>query len=128
MSHCHVDGALATQARSSAVVQRYADPARVARRLYKVDQQAVSGAKFLDLLINHFQLKNQSQLGVMCDIPPTMLSKVRHKTKPITDWMLIAMHESLGIEIAELKSLMQLCSDTDYVVQSYRNCRATGNP
>lgn len=82
----------------------------LSQKLSKVDYGKVAGHLFMERLIARFNLKNQAELGRICGIPPAVLSKMRHNTLQVQDWMLIAMHESFEVPIAELKDMLRACT------------------
>lgn len=81
----------------------------LAEKLGKLDHDSVAGSIFLRHLLLRFNIKTAAEFGRICDIPGPVLSKIKHDTARVPDWMLIAIHESLDIDIAELKRLMRAC-------------------
>jgi hypothetical protein len=60
----------------------------------------------LDGLIEHLGLKNDAALARTLEVAPPMVSKMRHRTLPVSGAVLIRMHEVSGLSIAEMRILM----------------------
>lgn len=63
--------------------------------------------KLLDTLIERLELKNDAALCRVLEVPPPVISKIRHKKLPVGPSMLINMHEVSDLSIRELKQLMK---------------------
>ena len=51
-------------------------------------------------------LKNDAALSRMLEVAPPIISKIRNRRLPVGASMLIRMHDTSGISIQELRSLM----------------------
>lgn len=63
-------------------------------------------SQLLDGLIMHMGLKNDAALARALEIAPPLISKVRHRTLPVSAAVLIRMHDVSGLSIRDLRSLM----------------------
>jgi plasmid maintenance system antidote protein VapI len=61
----------------------------------------------LDALIEKLQLKNDAALCRRLEVPPPVISKIRHRKLPVGPTLLIRMHEESGLSIRELKSYLK---------------------
>ena len=59
----------------------------------------------LDYLRRTYDLKNDSMLAKALDVMPPQISKIRNKKAKITPTMILAIHDALGMEIKEIKTL-----------------------
>jgi hypothetical protein len=60
----------------------------------------------LDGLIVHLDLKNDAALARALEVAPPIISKLRHRSLPVTAAVLIRMHEVSGLSINNLRLLM----------------------
>ena len=60
----------------------------------------------LDALTKILGLKNDSALARVLDVSPPVLSKIRHRTLPVSGAVLVRMHEVSGLTISDLRFLM----------------------
>lgn len=60
----------------------------------------------IDVVKKRLGAENDLQLGAMLEISKNTISKIRHRKMAIGAAMLLAMHETSGISIKELKHLM----------------------
>lgn len=60
----------------------------------------------LDLVKKELRLKNDAALCRTLKCAPPMLSKIRKRKLPVSDWLLISMHEETDISIRDLKSFV----------------------
>ena len=63
----------------------------------------------LDALRDILRVKNDAALSRRLSISQTMVSKIRHRRRPIGASLLIRMHEESDLPIAELRALMGDC-------------------
>lgn len=62
--------------------------------------------RLLDKLRENLRLKNDAALSRMLEVPPPVISKVRHRRLPVGGALLIRMHEVSGLNITDLRHLM----------------------
>lgn len=62
--------------------------------------------KVLDFLINWLDARNDAGLSRMLEVAPPVVSKIRNRYTPLTDSMLIRMHEVSDVSIKDLKNMM----------------------
>ena len=60
----------------------------------------------LNVLIAHFKLKNDAALSRALEVPPPVISKIRHRKLSIGPSLLIRMHEESGMSIRDLKFIL----------------------
>lgn len=70
------------------------------------DLMAYNPNRLLDTLIKNFHLKNDAQLCRMLEVPPPLISKIRHHRLPVGASLLIRMHEVTELSIRDLRFLM----------------------
>jgi hypothetical protein len=63
----------------------------------------------LDALRDILRVRNDAALGRRLGISQPMVSKIRHRRRPICASLLIRMHEESDLPIAELRALMGDC-------------------
>lgn len=61
---------------------------------------------FLDGLENRMRLKNDAALARELDVAPALLSRIRNRHLPISAKLLLSIHDSTQIAIAELRRMM----------------------
>jgi transcriptional regulator with XRE-family HTH domain len=62
--------------------------------------------RLFDTLIDRLCLKNDAALCRKLDISQPVVSKIRNAMAPVGASMLLRMHETTGIDIAQLRELM----------------------
>lgn len=62
--------------------------------------------RLIDELIARLNLRNDASLARELGVPREIISKIRHRKRPIGAAMLIAMHEISGLSIADLRMIM----------------------
>lgn len=62
--------------------------------------------RLLDGLIVHLELKNDAALARALELAPPMISKLRHRTLPVSAAVLVRMHEVSRLSIRDLRLLM----------------------
>jgi hypothetical protein len=62
--------------------------------------------RLIDALLNNMNVKNDSQLSKILELPPSSISKIRRRQMAVSSETLIAMHETSGLSIRELRELM----------------------
>lgn len=65
-----------------------------------------SPAKLFDGLISYLGLKNDAALSRALEISAPQISKMRHRTLPVSAAALIQMHEVSGLSIRDLRAMM----------------------
>jgi plasmid maintenance system antidote protein VapI len=68
------------------------------------NEQASPGF-LLNQLIAHSGLKNDAALARKLQVAPPVISKIRNRRLPLGDGMLLNMHETFGIPVADLRAL-----------------------
>jgi len=63
-------------------------------------------SQLLDELIVHLGLKNDAALARALEIAPPLISKIRHRTLPVSAAVLIRMHDVSDLSIRDLRLLM----------------------
>lgn len=59
----------------------------------------------LDELQKRFDIKNDRQLSIKLEVAPPVLSRIRNGKAKVSAEVMIAIHESFGLSIAEIKEL-----------------------
>lgn len=62
--------------------------------------------RFVDALIEKLNLKNDAALCRYLEVPPPVISKVRHHRLPVGGSLLIRIHEKSEISIRELRYML----------------------
>lgn len=70
--------------------------------------------RLLDAVIKKLHLKNDSALAAALEVAPPVISKIRHRKRPVGASMLINMEEESGLSIRELKKLLGLPTDVSF--------------
>jgi hypothetical protein len=60
----------------------------------------------LDTLKNILHLKNDAALSRMLEVAPPIISKIRHNRLPISASLLIRIHETTALSVADLQGIM----------------------
>jgi hypothetical protein len=68
--------------------------------------ESYNPSRLIDSLLNNMRLKNDFQLSQALDISASCISKIRNGHMAVSAQTLIAMHETSGLSIRELRSLM----------------------
>lgn len=71
------------------------------------DLPSYDPGRLLDALIEKFSLKNDAALSRKLEVKPPLICKIRRRRTPVTDAMLIRMHEVSDLSIRELRVLMR---------------------
>jgi hypothetical protein len=71
-----------------------------------VDHLQYDPDKLLTSLIGKLNLKNHSALSRALEVTPPLISKIRHRKRPVCASMLIRMHEVTNLSIEDLRLLM----------------------
>ena len=74
-----------------------------------IDYLTVDGyapESLLDALIARQNLKNDAALSRVLMVAPPVISKIRSRSMPITNSMLIRMHDVMQLSISELRKMM----------------------
>lgn len=58
----------------------------------------------LDLAADILKCKNDAQLSRALDVAPPVASKIRHARLPVGASMVVKLHETTGMAVAEIKS------------------------
>lgn len=66
----------------------------------------VDANKLLDAVIDKLGLKNDAALCRVIEVPPPVVSKLRHGRLPIGPSLLIRLHEETGWSTRKLKSFL----------------------
>lgn len=61
--------------------------------------------RLLDIMQERFGYRSDAKLARAIGVTPVMMSKIRNKKVGVSNTVLLAMHERLGVPIAELKHL-----------------------
>lgn len=75
----------------------------IARSRASLIQVQYNPGNLLDALIVHLDLKNDAALSRRLEVAPPIISKIRHRTLPVSGAMLIRMHEESKLTIGELR-------------------------
>lgn len=69
-------------------------------------------AQLIDAILHAKGFRTDSQLAQALDIEPANLSRLRHGRRPMSDGMVICIHELTGWEIRDIKSALGMrCRD-----------------
>lgn len=71
-----------------------------------MDKDTYEPGNLLDAVIERMSLKNDAALSRLLEVQPPIISKIRHRRLPVGASLLIRMHETTGLSIKELRSLM----------------------
>lgn len=71
-----------------------------------VEQENYTPNHLLDILMEKLEAGSDAALARMLHIPPSTISKIRHKQVAVNSALLLAAHEATGISIRELRQLM----------------------
>jgi plasmid maintenance system antidote protein VapI len=67
----------------------------------------VEPGHFIDEIIRILQVKNDAALGRVLDVPPPVISKIRHGRLDIGPTLLVRIHEATELSIHEIRKLMR---------------------
>ena len=70
------------------------------------DQASFNPARLLNALVEKLHLKNDAELCRRLRVAPPLISKVRHRSLPLSAALLVRMHEESGLTVGELRGLM----------------------
>ncbi|MES3022719.1 MAG: helix-turn-helix transcriptional regulator [Pseudomonadota bacterium] len=62
--------------------------------------------QFFDGLVRAKGLKNDAALCRMLDVSPSVISKSRRGSTPITPDLMLRMHEKMGVPIADMRAAL----------------------
>jgi DNA-binding transcriptional regulator YdaS (Cro superfamily) len=71
-----------------------------------VEQANYTPNHLLDTLMEKLEVGSDAALARVLDIPPSTISKIRHKQVSVNSALLLAAHEATEISIRELRQLM----------------------
>jgi F0F1-type ATP synthase beta subunit len=60
----------------------------------------------LDHVVRHLNLKNDAALSRALEVAPPVISKIRHARLPVGGAILLRMHETTGLSLEALRSMM----------------------
>lgn len=60
----------------------------------------------LDGVMARYQIKNDAELSRCLQLAPSSISKIRRRRVPLSDVVLLRVHDAFDIPIAELKQLL----------------------
>lgn len=60
----------------------------------------------LDQLIAKFKLKNDAAIARTLDVGPPVISKIRNRVLPVSDGMILRIHERMGVSVANIRALI----------------------
>jgi transcriptional regulator with XRE-family HTH domain len=73
----------------------------------KASSIAQSGpAKLFDVVMDMFKLENDRALARLLEVSPSLISKARNQRMPVTDDLLLRIHEETDMPIREIKSYL----------------------
>ena len=64
------------------------------------------GAKLLDGVLVHLNLKNDAALGRRLEVAPPLISKIRNARQMVSSMLLIRLQEETNLSIRELRAMM----------------------
>jgi len=59
----------------------------------------------LDVLLQRHKLKNDAALARVLNLAPTVISKLRHHRLPISSTLILNIHETFDMPVAEVRRL-----------------------
>lgn len=68
--------------------------------------QATKENALLDHLVVKFVMKNDAALCRALEVAPSIISKIRHGKLPVTDRLILRMHEKLGVPVADIRKFV----------------------
>lgn len=71
-----------------------------------VEQSNYTPNQLLDTLMEKLAVNSDAALARVLDIPPSTISKIRHKQVSVNSALLLAAHDATGLTIRELRLLM----------------------
>ncbi|WP_240950803.1 hypothetical protein [Collimonas pratensis] len=72
-----------------------------------VNEHIKNANKMLDAVIAKLELKNDAALSRCLEVAPPVISKIRHDRLRVGASILISLHETSDLSIAELKSFFE---------------------
>lgn len=60
----------------------------------------------LDHLIWKFKLKNDAAIARTLDVGPPVISKIRNRILPVSDGMILRIHERMGVSVPNIRALI----------------------
>lgn len=88
------------------VRQRRLEMQEAMRNARALQEPTFKPHKLLDTLISTLRLRNDAELCRQLEVPPPVVSKIRHRRLAVGATMLLRMHEESGISIKGLKDLL----------------------
>ncbi|SDX06883.1 hypothetical protein SAMN04515617_10152 [Collimonas sp. OK242] len=77
------------------------------KRKDSTDEYIKNANRLLDAVTTKLELKNDAALSRCLKVRPPVISKIRHGRISVGASLLITMHETCDLSIAELKSFLQ---------------------
>lgn len=71
-----------------------------------VEQPNYTPNQMLDMLMEKLGVGSDAALARVLQIPPSTISKIRHKQVAVNSALLLAAHEATGVSIRDLRLLM----------------------
>ena len=62
--------------------------------------------KLLDAVKERYSIKNDAELSRTLDVPPPTISKIRSGKVNVSSDIILRIHESLGMPVADIRSLL----------------------
>jgi plasmid maintenance system antidote protein VapI len=62
--------------------------------------------QLLDKIKELYSIKNDAQLSRTLDVPPPTISKIRSGKVSVSADMILRIHETLGMPVADIKALL----------------------
>ncbi len=60
----------------------------------------------LDHLIGAYKLKNDAAIARTLDVGPPVISKIRNRILPVSDGMILRIHERMGVSVPKIRALI----------------------
>lgn len=62
--------------------------------------------QLLDKIKELYSIKNDAQLCRTLDVPPPTISKIRSGKIKVSEYMILRIHETLGMPVADIRALL----------------------
>jgi plasmid maintenance system antidote protein VapI len=62
--------------------------------------------KLLDAVKERYSIKNDAELSRTLDVPPPTISKIRSGKVNVSADMILRIHETLGMPVADIRALL----------------------
>ena len=69
-------------------------------------EKAKRGSQLFDYLLQKYNLKNDAALAREVGLAPPVISKVRSGDLIVSPATILAIHEKLGVDVAEIRKVM----------------------